>query len=396
VNWCCAGISATLNVRNAFQMLRRLRQLTTLGLTALCLWVAAPALSTTPFMPEAVDFEQRLPEVRAIAPSDRALKASAAHEEGPVTHRSGVIEAPTEFDLVGLAGEMRPVELRVRSGDDAWSEWVEIASGEPLYTGGTDELELRTRGWRPSGRLHYVNVSGTTSTADSLLNRARGAINDAFISATTLFSGTADADARRPDVVRRGQWGANRDQGGCKPRRKPSYGKVKAAAIHHTVTANGYSRSEAPGIVLAICRYHRNGNDWNDIGYNVLVDRFGTLYEGRDGGLNKPVMGAQTQGFNDQTTGLAVIGSHSNTEASRKAINGASRFLAWKFSAAGIPARGKVRVRSGGGEVNPYPKGKRLFVKRIFPHGRLNTTACPGQIKGQLRRLKSKTHSRMN
>ena len=174
-------------------------------------WVAAPALSSQPYMPGAVDFEQPLGHVERVrrAPGGEAGSRGERAGHGPVSFRSAAIEAPERFDLVGLAGEMRPVELRARDSGGQWTEWLEVANGDPVYFGGADELQLRTRGWRPRGTLHYVNVSGTTSTAAGLVTDARQAINSAFISATGLIGAAAEAQPPKPTIVTRAAWGAN-------------------------------------------------------------------------------------------------------------------------------------------------------------------------------------------
>ena len=92
--------------------------------------------------------------------------------------------------------------------------------------------------------------------------------------------------------------------------------------------------------MLGICRFHVYGNGWNDIGYNALVDRYGTLYEGRAGGLKKPIVGAQAQGFNSQTTSIASIGDH--TAPSRSAPRPPARsssYLAWRMAASRAQSR---------------------------------------------------------
>ena len=154
------------------------------------------------------------------------------------------IEAPHRFDLVGVAREMRAVEIRVRDDGGHWSNWVEQEDGTPIYVGGADIAQVRAP-FRPRGRLHFVNVSGTAgSFADRFVNSARHAINAAVISVAS--TPVAQALAPKPQVVSRAAWGADLPSGGCPPRGPPEYGTVQAAVIHHTVNANDYTRGGGP------------------------------------------------------------------------------------------------------------------------------------------------------
>ena len=374
------------------------RHLLLAAISGALVWIAAPALSAQRYMPEAVDFEQALPSLRAAAkvPQARLVRAPKRAGAGPVTFRSSVVVAPKRFDLVGLARELRPLEIRARPEGGEWSVWVEAEDGSPVYFGGADELQLRARGWRPKGVLHYVNVSGTTSFAGGLLTRAREAVNSAFISASAVLDPRAEALPTRPQVISRAAWGANRASGGCRPRERPEKGTVKAAIVHHTVTANEYSEAEAPRIVLGICRYHRNGNGWNDIGYNALVDRFGNVYAGRAGGLAKPIIGAQAQGFNAQTSGVATIGTHTTTPITSATAQGLVSFIAWKLALNGLQARGKTTLTSAGGELSRYPVGRRLRLNRVFGHGTVGLTACPGKaLEADMIRLRRLIQTRI-
>src|SRR4051812_10397464 len=349
------------------------------GVALVCVsaWVAAPALSLRPYMPGGVDFERGIPSAKRISPAAVAAARSAHPHQAPPRWISSPIEAPHRFDLVGVAREMRTVEIRVRDDGGKWTNWVEQEDGTPIYVGGADQTQVRAS-FRPHGRLHFVNVSGTAGGfAARLLNTARQAVNTAFISVAS--TPVAQALAPKPLVVSRAGWGADLADGGCPPRGPPEYGTVQAAVIHHTVNANDYTPEEAPSIVLGICRFHVYGNGWNDIGYNALVDRYGSVYEGRAGGLKRPVVGAQAQGFNSQTTSIASIGDHTSEAPTPEAQRSIIRFLAWKMAVdRAYPVTGTVQLTSGGGSENKYPAGTVITVPRIVGHTTLGLTACPG------------------
>ncbi len=364
-----------------------------------CAYVAAPALSTQRYMPGGVDFEQPLAGVTAKAgvPAGKLERPLRGAGKGPVSFVSDKLYAPAHFDFAGLAGERRTYEMRARPDGGEWSEWVETEDGNPVYFGGADELQLRTRGFRPKGRIHYVNVSGTTTPANGLLTKAREAINSAFITATTVIGGSeADAVPTRPQVVSRAEWGATLAKGGCKPRTSPVTGTVKAAVIHHTATSNNYTAEEAPSIVLGICRYHRNANGWNDIGYNALVDRFGTLYAGRAGGLKNAIVGAHAQGFNAQTTSISSIGDFTDEPITAEAKASIVNFLAWKLAVHGLTAAGKTTLTSAGGSLSRYPAGRKVRLNKVIGHRDVGLTACPGdELEADVRGIRRMVEARI-
>jgi hypothetical protein len=158
---------------------------------------------------------------------------------------------------------------------------------------------------------------------------------------------------------------------------------VKVALVHHTVNLNSYSREQVPAMILGICRFHRNSNGWNDIGYNFLVDKFGQLWEGRAGGIDRPVIGAQASGFNSQSFAVSNVGDHSSAPQTGGALNAMAALIRWKLPLHGQPTSGRITVTSSGGTP--------VTLERVSGHRDVNSTACPGAaLYAQLPVLRSK------
>jgi hypothetical protein len=185
----------------------------------------------------------------------------------------------------------------------------------------------------------------------------------------------------------RAAWGAD----SVPPRAAPAYGAVQLGFVHHTVTANEYTPQDSPSIVLGIAKYHRDTTGWNAIGYNFLVDKYGQVFEGRAGGVDQPVVGAQAQGYNTQSTGVAVLGTFSDVAIPEPAMAAIAQLLGWKLSLHGVPCEGGLTVISGGGELNRYPSGTPVQMQRISGHRDGDATECPGNaLYAQLPSLRTR------
>ncbi len=332
-------------------------------------WAAGPALSSAPYVPRAVEFAQPI-----------------AATAGAGDWRSPVLTTRKRFDLVGLSWRKtsRHVDarIRVRDGSDGtWSPWTAMADdhaggsgAEPVWAGGADAFQLRL-GRVPRGlRASFVNATGSATLAQRALTTLRGATHDAYVA---LAGAPARAQALdgAPAIVTREQWGAEQ----CGPPRfGATYGTVQAAFVHHTVNANNYGPQDSAAIVRAICRYHRVTKGWRDVGYNFLVDRYGQIFEGREGGVDQAVIGAQAQGYNAVSTGVANIGTFSDVAQTSDAVHAMAELLAWKLTLHGVPVEGQVTVLSRGGPSNRYKAGTPVTFERISGHRDADATTCPG------------------
>jgi hypothetical protein len=279
--------------------------------------------------------------------------------------------APHRFDLVAFhwQGSGR-VLFRTRSQAGRWSAWRRAApEGEDLPDQGTREARRR-QGWH-LGNPYWVGPS------DRIAFRLVGEVRR--LRAWYVWSPVFHAAARRvsmagsPQIVPRSEWRADE----AIKRAPPRYAKaVSLAIVHHTAGTNSYGPSASAAIVRGIELYHVKGNHWNDIGYNFLVDRYGQVFEGRAGGVDKNVIGAQAEGFNTGSVGVALIGNYNTgsvTTAERRSL---VSLLSWRLDVAHVDPLGMVSWISGG---NPkYRAGRSVELRAISGHRDTGFTSCPG------------------
>lgn len=269
-------------------------------------------------------------------------------------------------------GDSDGVEVRVQpDADDA----VDAGEGSapPLPAG--LRLELVDPGTAAEPPQNIPVAAPTAARAASTANAGLAPLGATEIPAEAPGARHAKPHVGpRPRIVTRRGWGANER---LRERKFVYTKKVKAAFVHHTTSGNKYKCSQARSLIRGIYRYHVRSMGWRDIGYNFLIDKCGKIYEGRAGGVTKPVLGAHTLGFNTNSMGIAVLGTFNSAKPPSAVVKSIARLAAWKLGLYGANPRGKTYLRSGGG--NLYRKGKNVRLNVISGHRDGFSTACPGR-----------------
>jgi uncharacterized protein with LGFP repeats len=328
---------------------------------------------------------------------------------GGVTIRE--ISQQTPFSLVALTGDDltgTSAKVRAKRTDGSWGPWYEA---ETEQSDGSDAAAAHAKPTGPRG-TEPVFV-GRTTTVQIAVTRAADAAptvpGPASAPPAKPGLGYVPADVERPfgqnidavlisppqgppesqwdpptavlapgqppNIISRAQWGADEAMR-CG---QPVYDDgIKAAIVHHTAGSNDYSPEDSAAIVRAIYAYHTRTLGWCDIAYNALVDKYGQVFEGRFGGITKPVEGSHTGGFNANTWAVAMLGNFDTVPPTPIQLRTVGRLIGWRLDMDGIDPKGMVTLTSAGSQYTFIPNGTKVTLPTIFTHRDVGNTACPG------------------
>ncbi len=286
-----------------------------------------------------------------------------------------------DFGLVGVTwtrgfdDKDMTVQVRLRT-DGAWADWEELEvesdegeggrdGTEPLWVGSADGVAVRVTsptGERPSG-LSVATIDPGSAPASSTTASPAFYEGGADAAVTQVADG-APTYTPKPAIISRSKWGAKKNTYCDSPR---VGNETRGIVVHHTAGSNSYSKSQSAGIVRATQAYHMKGRDWCDIGYNFLVDKYGQIFEGRVGGVDRAVRGAHAgnKTVNTYTMGVSMMGTYTSSQPTAATKDAMVKLIGWRLGTTFHPATGKYKVGS-------------YSLNRIAGHRNVVSTACPG------------------
>jgi len=330
--------------------------------------VASPdATRTTPVEPTPAP-STPTPEPSAPSPTDAPTSAAPSADPSDTAGSSGGGEAsqpPTKEPTGSASAPEEPSPSTAPTESDP-ADPTEGPTNEPSGA----PTEAPTDGPSAEPPTSEAPAGPTPTTVPT--EEPTGPAPTAEPSRTTEPGATAPT---APAVVSRAGWGADESL----VEDPPSYlNKVDAVFVHHTAGTNNYTCADSPAIIRAILTFHVRTNGWNDIGYNFFVDKCGTVFEGRAGGVDRPVLGAHTYGFNSYSSGISLLGDYENggtpTAAAKQAI---ADLAAWKLGLHGVAPEAKVTLTAAA-DTGVWTKGQAASLNTISGHRDGYATLCPG------------------
>ncbi|OBB61722.1 cold-shock protein [Mycobacterium sp. 852013-51886_SCH5428379] len=327
------------------------------------------------------------------------------------------IHQDTPFAMVALtAADLTGTSARVRAkkADGSWGPWYDaeplegvgedtaaVRGTDPVFVGRTNTVQIavtRPADAAPTGAapaagtpaderpLGYIPANVEQPIAQNLnavlISPPQAPVDGLPVPNAAMTPGVP------PRIITRAQWGADESMR-CGA---PNYDRaVRAGIVHHTAGSNDYTPEDSAGMIRSIYEYHTRTLGWCDLGYNALVDKYGQVFEGRAGGMDRPVAGSHTGGFNTDTWGVAMMGNFEVVPPTPIQLRNTGRLLGWRLGLDHVDPLGTAVLTSAGGSFTHFPAGSTPTLPSIFTHRDVGNTECPGNAAyaamGELRAI---------
>ncbi|WP_141742418.1 S-layer homology domain-containing protein [Dermabacter sp. HMSC08H10] len=277
-----------------------------------------------------------------------------------------------------------------------WGDWlsaelmtdIEENASEAVWVGPSSAVNVRAfrDGIDISEQLTAHLITTSESRSDVRLASSGSGSGITRILPATVTPGTG-----APTFITREEWNA-----GTVNTSRLSYAKeLKAICIHHTGGSNTYTAAQSPQVVRGMFTYHTKTLGWADLGYNVVVDKYGQIFEGRAGGLHRNVAGAHARGFNTGSCGISVMGDYMDIPVPTAALNAIATVAAWKL--ASTFTQDVYGTETWTVTTSNVKRSGTFSMPHLFAHRDVNYTDCPGDTYyGQLPKLRSLVQQKLN
>lgn len=173
-------------------------------------------------------------------------------------------------------------------------------------------------------------------------------------------------------IHRRDAWGAD-----LPPRGTLRREQVEFLLVHHTASSN--SLTDARSVIRATYHFHTGPQKrWPDVCYNFFVGPDGSVWEGRAGSLDGPIVADATGGNQGFSQLVCLIGNFVSVPPTAAAQASLVRVLAWLSNRDGISTWRDASATFVSRGSNKFPAGSVITTPAISPHRAVTYTACPG------------------